>query len=84
MGMPAATRLPGKNVFRMESVSSGDLSLDVREWGGEWLDFELIGEAGFRRDGWDHEWAAYSDGKPIQSMRHWSGKLMLSSTIIAL
>lgn len=66
--MPVAARLPGRNVFRLKSVTSEDLSLDVREWGKEWLDFELIGEAGFRLYGWDHEWTHYNDGKPVQSV----------------
>lgn len=70
LSMPAAARLPGRNVFRLKSVSSEDLSLDVREWGKEWVDFELIGEAGFELYGWDHEWAHYNDGKPIQSVEN--------------
>lgn len=68
LSMPAAARLPGRNVFRLKSVSTEDLSLDVREWGKEWIDFELIGEAGFQLYGWDHEWAHYNDGKPVQSV----------------
>ncbi|WP_245464033.1 polysaccharide deacetylase family protein [Rhizobium sp. NXC24] len=31
LAMPAATRLPGRNVFRLKTASSEDLSLDVRE-----------------------------------------------------
>ncbi|WFU07349.1 polysaccharide deacetylase family protein (plasmid) [Rhizobium sp. CB3171] len=68
LAMLAATRLPGRNVFRLKTVSSEDLSLDVREWGKEWINFELIREAGFDLYGWDHEWVHNNDGKPIQSV----------------
>ena len=68
LATPVAARLPGRNVFRLKHTSSEDLSLDVREWGKEWLDFELVGEAGFDLYGWDHEWTHYNDGKPVQSV----------------
>jgi peptidoglycan/xylan/chitin deacetylase (PgdA/CDA1 family) len=66
--MPATARLPGRNVFRLKHTTSEDISLDVREWGREWLDFELVQDAGFDLYGWDHEWIHASDGKPVQSV----------------
>lgn len=65
---PVAARLPGRNVFRLNHTTSEDISLDTREWGKEWIDFELVGEAGFNLYGWDHEWTHYNDGKPVQSV----------------
>ena len=69
LAKPTPARLPGRNVFRLQNIHSEDLSLDVREWGQEWLDFELVSEAGFRLFGWDHEWVHYNDGKPVQSAK---------------
>jgi peptidoglycan/xylan/chitin deacetylase (PgdA/CDA1 family) len=68
LAMPVAARLPGRNVFRLKDTASEDISLDVREWGKEWLDFELVRDAGFDLYGWDHEWTHYNDGKPVQSV----------------
>lgn len=63
-------RLPGRNVFRLRNVSSEDLSLNVAEWQREWLDYELVAEAGFDLYGWDFEWVHSNDGKPVQSVDH--------------
>ncbi|WP_437353148.1 polysaccharide deacetylase family protein [Neorhizobium petrolearium] len=65
---PVPARLPGRNVFRLTRLFADDLSIDVREWQREWLDYELVGEAGFRLYGWDHEWVHSDDGKPVQSV----------------
>lgn len=75
LSKPVPARLPGRNVFRLKHTFSDDLSLDVREWGSEWVDFELIAESGFRLYGWDHEWVHYDDGKPVQSADRLVGEI---------
>lgn len=61
-------RLPGRDVFRLPTVSKEDLSINVAQWEREWLDYELVAEAGFYLYGWDFEWVHSDDGKPVQSV----------------
>ncbi|MFS8046262.1 polysaccharide deacetylase family protein [Rhizobium sp. BR 314] len=61
-------RLPGRDVFRLPTVSREDLSINVAQWEREWLDYELVAEAGFYLYGWDFEWVHSDDGKPVQSV----------------
>jgi len=63
-------RLPGRDVFRLPTVSREDLSINVAQWEREWLDYELVAEAGFYLYGWDFEWVHSDDGKPVQSVDH--------------
>jgi len=63
-------RLPGRDVFRLPTVSREDLSINVAQWEREWLDYELVAEAGFYLYGWDFEWVHSNDGKPVQSVDH--------------
>ncbi len=63
-------RLPGRDVFRLPAVSREDLSINVAQWEREWLDYELVAEAGFYLYGWDFEWVHQDDGKPVQSVDH--------------
>lgn len=63
-------RLPGRDVFRLPTVSREDLSINVAQWEREWLDYELVAEAGFYLYGWDFEWVHRDDGKPVQSVDH--------------
>ncbi len=63
-------RLPGRDVFRLPAVSREDLSINVAQWEREWLDYELVAEAGFHLYGWDFEWVHDGDGKPVQSVDH--------------
>ncbi|MDE1991088.1 MAG: polysaccharide deacetylase family protein, partial [Rhizobiaceae bacterium] len=68
-------RLPGRNVFRLRTVSSEDLSINVAQWEREWLDYELVAEAGFYLYGWDFEWIHSNDGKPVQTVDHLVGEI---------
>ncbi|TCR91803.1 polysaccharide deacetylase family protein [Rhizobium sp. BK376] len=61
-------RLPGRDVFRLPHIATEDLSINVAEWQREWLDYELVSEAGFYLYGWDFEWIHSNDGKPVQSV----------------
>ncbi|SCB18242.1 Peptidoglycan/xylan/chitin deacetylase, PgdA/CDA1 family [Rhizobium miluonense] len=61
-------RLPGRDVFRLPTVSREDLSINVAQWEREWLDYEFVAEAGFYLYGWDFEWVHSDDGKPVQSV----------------
>lgn len=61
-------RLPGRDVFRLPTVYREDLSINVAQWEREWLDYELVAEAGFYLYGWDFEWVHSDDGKPVQSV----------------
>jgi len=63
-------RLPGRDVFRLPTVAREDLSINVAQWEREWLDYELVAEAGFYLYGWDFEWVHSDDGKPVQSVDH--------------
>lgn len=63
-------RLPGRDVFRLPTVNREDLSINVAQWEREWLDYELVAEAGFYIYGWDFEWVHSDDGKPVQSVDH--------------
>jgi peptidoglycan/xylan/chitin deacetylase (PgdA/CDA1 family) len=63
-------RLPGRDVFRLRTVFTEDLSINVAEWQKEWLDYELVAEAGFYLYGWDFEWVHSNDGKPVQTVDH--------------
>lgn len=66
--MPAAARLPGRNVFRLPNVSSNDLSIDRTEIGIEEPDYEFVAATGFWIYGWDHEWVHDGTGKSVQSV----------------
>jgi peptidoglycan/xylan/chitin deacetylase (PgdA/CDA1 family) len=68
--VPTRARLPGRNVFRLQNVFSDDLSINVRQWEKEWLDYELVAAAGFRIYGWDFEWVHSDNGTPVQSVAH--------------
>lgn len=70
LAVPVHARLPGRNVFRLGNVFSDDLSINVRQWEKEWLDYELVAAAGFRIYGWDFEWVHSDDGTPVQTVDH--------------
>jgi peptidoglycan/xylan/chitin deacetylase (PgdA/CDA1 family) len=63
-------RLPGRDVFRLPHIATEDLSINVAEWEKEWLDYELVADAGFYLYGWDFEWVHGNDGKPVQTVDH--------------
>lgn len=63
-------RLPGRNVFRLPSMSKDDNSLGQARAGLEDPDYEFVAASGFWLYGWDHEWVHEDSGKPVQSVDH--------------
>ncbi|UDL91286.1 polysaccharide deacetylase family protein [Mesorhizobium sp. PAMC28654] len=67
---PAHARLPGRDVFRLPSMSKNDTSLGLAQEGREEPDYEFVAASGFYLYGWDHEWVHEDSGKPVQSVDH--------------
>ncbi|MBZ9852439.1 polysaccharide deacetylase family protein [Mesorhizobium sp. CA13] len=63
-------RLPGRDVFRLPSMSKNDTSLGLAQEGREEPDYEFVAASGFYLYGWDHEWVHDDTGKPVQSVDH--------------
>jgi peptidoglycan/xylan/chitin deacetylase (PgdA/CDA1 family) len=63
-------RLPGRDVFRLLSMSKNDTSLGLAEEGREDPDYEFVAASGFYLYGWDHEWVHENSGKPVQTVDH--------------
>lgn len=63
-------RLPGRDVFRLPSMSKNDTSLGLAQEGREEPDYEFVAASGFYLYGWDHEWVHEDSGKPVQSVDH--------------
>jgi peptidoglycan/xylan/chitin deacetylase (PgdA/CDA1 family) len=63
-------RLPGRDVFRLPSMSKNDTSLGLAQEGREEPDYEFVAASGFYLYGWDHEWVHDDSGKPVQSVDH--------------
>ncbi|WP_192247743.1 polysaccharide deacetylase family protein [Mesorhizobium silamurunense] len=63
-------RLPGRDVFRLPSMSKDDNSLGLAQAGREDPDYEFVAASGFWLYGWDHEWVHEDSGKPVQSVDH--------------
>jgi peptidoglycan/xylan/chitin deacetylase (PgdA/CDA1 family) len=63
-------RLPGRDVFRLPSISKDDNSLGPTEDSREEVDFEFVAASGFYLYGWDHEWVHENSGKPVQTVDH--------------
>jgi peptidoglycan/xylan/chitin deacetylase (PgdA/CDA1 family) len=63
-------RLPGRDVFRLLSMSKNDNSLGLAQAGREDPDYEFVAASGFYLYGWDHEWVHDNTGKPVQSVDH--------------
>lgn len=63
-------RLPGRDVFRLPSMSKNDNSLGLAQAGREDPDYEFVAASGFYLYGWDHEWVHEDSGKPVQSVDH--------------
>ncbi|WP_292673756.1 polysaccharide deacetylase family protein [Mesorhizobium sp.] len=63
-------RLPGRDVFRLLSMSKNDTSLGLAEEGREDPDYEFVAASGFYLYGWDHEWVHENSGKPVQTIDH--------------
>lgn len=63
-------RLPGRDVFRLPSMSRNDTSLGLAQEGREEPDYEFVAASGFYLYGWDHEWVHEDSGKPVQSVDH--------------
>ncbi|MDX8514584.1 polysaccharide deacetylase family protein [Mesorhizobium captivum] len=61
-------RLPGRDVFRLPSMSKDDNSLGLAQAGREDPDYEFVAASGFWLYGWDHEWVHEDSGKPVQSV----------------
>ncbi|MER8633070.1 polysaccharide deacetylase family protein [Mesorhizobium opportunistum] len=60
-------RLPGRDVFRLPSMSKDDNSLGPAQAGREDPDYEFVAASGFYLYGWDHEWVhkgAGADRRP--------------------
>lgn len=66
----AHARLPGRDVFRLPSMSKNDTSLGLAQEGREEPDYEFVAASGFYLYGWDHEWVHEDSGKPVQSVDH--------------
>ncbi|TPK64179.1 MULTISPECIES: polysaccharide deacetylase family protein [unclassified Mesorhizobium] len=63
-------RLPGRDVFRLPSMSKNDTSLGLAQEGREEPDYEFVAASRFYLYGWDHEWVHDDTGKPVQSVDH--------------
>lgn len=63
-------RLPGRDVFRLLSMSKNDTSLGLAEEGREDPDYEFVAASGFYLYGWDHEWVHENSGEPVQTIDH--------------
>ena len=63
-------RLPGRDVFRLPSMSKDDNSLGPAQAGREDPDYEFVAASGFYLYGWDHEWVHKDSGEPVQSVDH--------------
>ncbi|MES0198243.1 polysaccharide deacetylase family protein [Mesorhizobium sp. M0011] len=63
-------RLPGRDVFRLPSMSKNDTSLGLAQEGREEPDYEFVAASGFYLYGWDHEWVHKDNGEPVQSVDH--------------
>ncbi|MDX8495257.1 polysaccharide deacetylase family protein [Mesorhizobium sp. VK22B] len=63
-------RLPGRDVFRLPSMSKDDNSLGLAQAGREDPDYEFVAASGFWLYCWDHEWVHEDSGKPVQSVDH--------------
>ncbi|MER9653674.1 polysaccharide deacetylase family protein [Mesorhizobium sp. M0152] len=63
-------RLPGRDVFRLPSMSKNDTSLGLAQEGQEDPDYEFVAASGFYLYGWDHEWVHKDSGEPVQSVDH--------------
>jgi len=65
---PIFSRLPGRNVFRLQGLSRDDPYITAHERALEKVDDDDVRRAGFSLYGWDLEWAHLSSGKPVQSI----------------
>lgn len=62
------SRLPGRDVFRLQGLSADDPYITKDEDLKELIDDDKVYAAGFDLYGWDLEWAHYTTGKPVQSV----------------
>jgi peptidoglycan/xylan/chitin deacetylase (PgdA/CDA1 family) len=68
-------RLPGRDVFRLPSMSKNDTSLGLAQEGREDPDYEFVAASGFYLYGWDHEWVHKDSGEPVQSVDHLASEI---------
>lgn len=66
-------RLPGRDVFRLPSMSKNDTSLGLAQEGREEPDYEFVAASGFYLYGWDHEWVHKDSGEPVSEIDHLFG-----------